>query len=122
MAVYAFSKTLTDGLSHIFIFYTVASLAWPMLFLTTYKASLVLSERKGFWPDAMKILGKASFSIYLLHIFVLIAPTRIMGGMGIDRADLLFYPIAFLGTLSITYLLVRCLSRVPHSELLIGRN
>jgi len=122
LAVYAFSKTLNDGLSHIFIFYTVASLAWPMLSLTSYKASLILSERKGFWPEVMKKLGKASFSIYLLHIFVLIALTDILGGMGVDKTYLIFYPVALLGTLFITYLLVRVLSRIPHSELLIGRN
>ena len=42
--------------------------------------------------------------------------------MGVDKTYLIFYPVALLGTLFITYLLVRVLSRIPHSELLIGRN
>jgi peptidoglycan/LPS O-acetylase OafA/YrhL len=119
--LYACTLTPILGVLSVFNFYMVVSMAWPALFLTCYKISLSISQQLGFWPNGIMKLGLASFGIYLLNPFVIMAINRVLGSVNIDMSDLIYYPIAIIGLTLITYLLVRFLSKLPHSVWFVGR-
>ncbi len=66
-------------------------------------------------------LGSYSYGIYLIHILVLEVMVLVLEGLGLHFGDWALYPALFLGTLPLSYLAVRGISRAPSAWVVLGR-
>lgn len=119
--VYYCIQTQVLGVFSVFNFYMATLPAWPALMLVTYRISMAFARDRGFFAESIRKVGRAAFGIYLLHLFVLGAIVAVLVSLGIRWDDLIFYPIELFALVVLSYLLVRLISRLPHSEWIVGK-
>ena len=95
---------------------------YPTIFILLFGASKYLSERKNKIASTIYLVGKHSFGIYLIHVFFMIFTIKQLDNLGTDYDDLIFYPLLFIISTSLSLFSVHLISYFPHSELLIGIN
>ena len=79
-------------------------------------------KNRSSWPESIVgQFGKYSFGIYLIHILFLDALTKILVGQGVDPGNRFYYLLTITGTAFLSFVSVRVLSLLPHSQYLIGQ-
>jgi len=87
--------------------------------LCSYISLNIVSSRSATLKLLEKI-GAYSFGIYLVHAFILYVLVLVFQRFGFDWNNWLFYPLVCIITLTLSYLSVKILQKLPYSEYLIG--
>lgn len=99
---------------------TITPFYYMVIFALCFYISLnIVSNRLA----ALKLLEKVgaySFGIYLVHAFILYVLVLAFRQFGFDWNNWLFYPPVCIITLTLSYLSVEILQKLPYSEYLIG--
>jgi surface polysaccharide O-acyltransferase-like enzyme len=88
-----------------------------MLFILFTKIAILLTKRGEKW---IYEIGRHSFGIYLVHAFVLNVCNILLGKINISFKNIIFYPVAFITTLIISFLVANLLSRLSFGKYIIG--
>lgn len=118
---------LTTGYDYYSIpgyFFIGSELIYPVLRISTFifllNVAANLIGKRSLLAKVIYRLGDYSFGIYLIHIFFNQYAIRILKNQAIDFNSWAFYPIVFVITVVLSYLVVRLISYFPYSYYLIG--
>lgn len=101
--------------------YMLHPIYFPLIFSILLIVSIKLKNVKNLYSSLIFNLGNYSFGIYLIHgSFLHEFPYIINKKMNISYTQWEFYPLLFIFTLGLSYLSVRFISYLPHSEMIIG--
>ncbi len=118
---------LTTGYDYYSIpgyFFIGSELIYPVLRISTFilllNVAANLIGKRSLLAKVIYRIGDYSFGIYLIHIFFNQYAIRILKNKAIDFNSWSFYPIVFVITVVLSYLVVRLISYFPYSYYLIG--
>lgn len=109
--IYPYLKIVTiiiDPIYYSFIF---------AIFIFTSK---ILVQKESVHSTIIFELGKFSFGIYLVHGVYLYIILDLFEMISIYPTDIIFYPLLFILMISLSYISVYSVSRLPFSKLIIG--
>lgn len=89
-------------------------------FVLAYRLSVWLINRSSILLSVFKSIGRYSFGIFLVHSFFLTSITIGLNQIGITDTAWIFYPIAFVLTMGLSYLGVMLASYLPYSQYIVG--
>jgi peptidoglycan/LPS O-acetylase OafA/YrhL len=94
----------------------------PFLFVMTFL--LVLKVAGSIRAAPSKIffaLGKESFGIFLIHPAFMLLTIELLALITVSPGNLIFYPLTFIITLTLSYATIRAIRAVPGSKWVIGQ-
>jgi peptidoglycan/LPS O-acetylase OafA/YrhL len=130
---------LVSTIYYAVVYYRVAVLSGPTPVYYTYlylltgpfycllliffylKLSTGWAEPRRFLLRYLEKIGEDSFGIFLVHGFFLAEVSAALFMLGLSANNLLFYPILILLTLTLSYLSVEAIYRLPFSNIIIGK-
>ena len=105
-----------------FLFAIVQPFYYILIFILCLFVALKIPEiTPGTITRTLKIIGKYSFGIYLIHPFVLfITASMVLPKVGFDMNNWLFFPVVLTLVLGVTSAIVYLMNKVPYHEYVIG--
>ena len=95
-------------------------LYYVVIFALCFYISLNIVSSRSATLKLLEKIGAYSFGIYLVHAFILYVLVLVFQRFGFDWNNWLFYPLVCIITLTLSYLSVKILQKLPYSEYLIG--
>jgi peptidoglycan/LPS O-acetylase OafA/YrhL len=92
-----------------------------VIFIISFKIATVLTQKSNITSITLRSIGDYSFGMYLIHPFVmyiLVIAFLKIGNM--DYNNWFFYLILFIATSIFSYIVTSIISRLPHSQFIIG--
>jgi len=93
-----------------------ALLFFPLCFALVLRAW----GTSGLWCRVLDSLGNVSYGIYLSHMLAIYALVIAWGMLGVDFFDWYLYPILFISSVMLCYVVMRIIAPLPFSRYLIG--
>ena len=98
----------------------ITPLYYVCIFAICFIISLYLVSHRTRIVAFLEKIGRYSFSIYLIHVFILSVLVLAFSQFGFDINNWLFYPVTFCLTFILSYLSVEILQKLPYSKYIIG--
>ena len=98
----------------------VYTLAFVSMIFPLYLAGVYLSKNRNVLSMALKEIAKYSFGIYLIHVLFVIYGERLLTNNGFTYGNWRFYIASYIITLAGSYIVIKAMSYLPYSKLLVG--
>lgn len=98
----------------------IEPLQYILSFILLWKTSSKLIQRNNLIYRFLKDIGKLSFGIYLVHVFYMVAVTKMLMPLNISFSSWIFYPIIFFSVSILSYSTCKLISYTRFSYYLIG--
>jgi peptidoglycan/LPS O-acetylase OafA/YrhL len=104
-----------------FMISTVIGPAFNILaFILCYRIAKKLMREKRAPGNLIEAFGIFSMGIYLIHLLFIDLLQHSLSLLHIGTDTWSFYPLLFVGTCLLSFITIKLLSRLPHSEFIIG--
>lgn len=101
--------------------YSLSKLIFNLImFAICFKLSVYLSFTNSSFSQWIRSIGRYSFSIYLIHPFLIYMISFLLFFLGLDFNNFSYYHIQFVSTILLSYFSSYTLSYLPYSKWFIG--